>query len=178
MRLTQCACFILVLLADCLPSWSQSTTPVSVLNLGGFVRTTSGASGIRKHRLWSPDLTRRKLRAVGVGHLRVQAERSAGDRSRSARLPADPGRENLRRSPGSGADRAAIANPNPQLVTISFFFTDEIGGRFAEGSTTIRRTARSHGFWMRLRSTADQPSREHSHLHRLYRSGRPRCADL
>ncbi len=31
----------------------------------------------------------------------------------------------------------AIANPNPQLVTISFFFTDEIGGRFAEGSTTI-----------------------------------------
>ncbi len=42
-RFPRCAFFILVLLSDCLPSWSQSTTPVSVLNLGGFVRTTSGA---------------------------------------------------------------------------------------------------------------------------------------
>ena len=44
MRLPRCALLMLVLLVLCLPSWSQSTTPVTVQDHGGFVRITSGAA--------------------------------------------------------------------------------------------------------------------------------------
>ena len=44
MRLPRCALLMLVLLVLCLPSWSQSTTPVTVQDHGGFVRITSGTA--------------------------------------------------------------------------------------------------------------------------------------
>ncbi len=137
MRLTHCACFILVLLADCLPSWSQTTTPVSVLNLGGFVRTTSGASESANTgygRLESQDGS-----SVPSG-LAIFAFRQNGVLVTEAAVPASPliqGGRIYAEVQGAVRTGLAIANPNSQLVTISFFFADEIGGRFAEGSTTI-----------------------------------------
>ncbi len=137
MRLTQRALFMLALLAVCLPATSQSTTPVTVLDLGGFVRTTSGApesASTGYGRLDSQDGN-----SVPSG-MAIFAFRQNGVLVTEAAVPASPliqGGRIYAEIQGAVRTGLAIANPNPQTVTISFFFTDQNGARFGESSTTI-----------------------------------------
>ncbi len=121
----------------CLPSWSQSTTPVKVQDQGGFVRTTSGAAESANTgygRLDSQDGN-----SVPPG-LAIFAFRQNGALVTEAAVPASALIEGGRiyaEVQGAVLTGLAIAKPNAQSVTISFFFADENGSKFAEGSTTI-----------------------------------------
>jgi hypothetical protein len=137
MRVPKCALLTLVLLVDCLPFLSQTTTPINVQDRGGFVRTTSGAPEAAQTgygRLDSQDGS-----SVPSG-LAIFAFRQNGVLVTETAVPASPLIEGGRiyaEIQGAVRTGLAIANPNAQAVTISFFFADLTGARFAEGSTTI-----------------------------------------
>ena len=104
MRFTQRALFMLALLDVCLPAASQSTTPVTVLDLGGFVRTTSGAPEFASTgygRLDSQDGN-----SVPSG-MAIFAFRQNGVLVTEAAVPASPLIQ------GAVRTGLAIANPNP-----------------------------------------------------------------
>ena len=129
---------IAVLLILCQRGWPQDTTTLSLADRVGFARTTSGApddADVGYARLTSQDGN-----SVPSG-LAIFGLRQDGVLVTEASVPASPVFTNGRiYAEVRGAVRTgiAIANPNPQPVTISFFFTDELGINFGSDSTTIQ----------------------------------------
>ena len=128
---------IAVLLVLCQRGWAQDSTSLSLIDRGGFVRTTSGApdgASVGYARLTSQDGT-----SVPSG-LAIFGLRKDGilvtETTAPASLPVTSGRI-YTEVQGAVRTGLAIVNPNSQAGTISFFFTDELGANFGASSTTI-----------------------------------------
>ena len=166
---------IAILLILCQRGWGQDSTTLSLVDRGGFSRTTSGApnaAGVGYARLTSQDGN-----SVPSG-LAIFGLRQDGILVTETAVPASPpttGGRIYAEVQGAVRTGLAIANPNSQAVTLSFFFTMNREPTSAPAQPAFQRTDRSRDSWMRVLSVVVQRSWVHLRSQPLCLWPRPLC---